>query len=59
MSSPRLCRLALTGSQAFAPLMGFAACFGGPMLNMLLGVGVSGALIIYQVSRRLSTSSSC
>jgi sodium/potassium/calcium exchanger 6 len=26
--------------------MGFAACFGGPMLNMLLGVGVSGSYII-------------
>jgi sodium/potassium/calcium exchanger 6 len=28
--------------------MGFAACFGGPMLNILLGVGVSGALIVHQ-----------
>lgn len=22
---------------AFAPIMGFSACFGGPMLNILLG----------------------
>ena len=26
--------------------MGFAACFGGPMLNILLGVGISGSYII-------------
>jgi sodium/potassium/calcium exchanger 6 len=26
--------------------MGFSACFGGPMLNMLLGVGVSGSYMI-------------
>ncbi|KLO11555.1 hypothetical protein SCHPADRAFT_998804 [Schizopora paradoxa] len=32
---------------AFAPAMGFAACFGGPMLNILLGVGVSGSYIIH------------
>ncbi|GLB40207.1 putative Ca(2) cation antiporter (CaCA) (TC 2.A.19) family protein [Lyophyllum shimeji] len=29
----------------FAPIMGFSACFGGPMLNMLLGVGFSGTYI--------------
>jgi len=32
---------------AFAPAMGFAACFGGPMLNILLGIGISGSYIIH------------
>jgi len=32
---------------AFAPIMGFSACFGGPMLNMLLGVGISGSYFIH------------
>ena len=32
----------------FAPIMGFSACFGGPMLNILLGVGVSGSYIVRQ-----------
>ena len=30
----------------FAPIMGFSACFGGPMLNILLGVGLSGSYIM-------------
>jgi len=34
----------------FAPIMGFSACFGGPMLNMLLGVGITGTYIIRQTS---------
>ncbi|KAJ7593056.1 Sodium/calcium exchanger protein-domain-containing protein [Mycena floridula] len=32
----------------FAPIMGFSACFGGPMLNILLGVGLSGSYVISQ-----------
>ncbi|KAF8905055.1 Sodium/calcium exchanger protein-domain-containing protein [Gymnopilus junonius] len=44
----------------FAPIMGFAACFGGPMLNLLIGVGVSGSYIISQRSEpyvlKLSTT---
>lgn len=31
--------------------MGFSACFGGPMLNMLLGVGISGSYIIHQTGQ--------
>ncbi|KAF7312306.1 hypothetical protein MIND_00243600 [Mycena indigotica] len=34
----------------FAPIMGFSACFGGPMLNILLGVGISGLYITRQTS---------
>lgn len=30
--------------------MGFSACFGGPMLNILLGVGVSGSYVISQTA---------
>lgn len=32
----------------FAPIMGFSACFGGPMLNMLIGIGVSGTIVLRQ-----------
>ncbi|KAF7327614.1 hypothetical protein MKEN_00340600 [Mycena kentingensis (nom. inval.)] len=35
----------------FAPIMGFSACFGGPMLNILLGVGLSGLYITQQTSQ--------
>ncbi|KAI5988579.1 Sodium/calcium exchanger protein-domain-containing protein [Pisolithus albus] len=32
----------------FSPIMGFFTCFGGPMVNILLGVGISGSYIIYK-----------
>ncbi|KAF7336627.1 hypothetical protein MVEN_02097200 [Mycena venus] len=35
----------------FAPIMGFSACFGGPMLNILLGVGISGSYITQQTQQ--------
>ncbi len=45
---------------AFAPIMGFSACFGGPMLNILLGVGLSGTYLIRQTGEdyalKLSTT---
>ncbi|TFK28091.1 hypothetical protein FA15DRAFT_634275 [Coprinopsis marcescibilis] len=34
----------------FAPIMGFSACFGGPMLNILLGVGLAGSYIMHQTN---------
>lgn len=37
--------------QAFAPIMGFSACFGSPMLNILLGIGISGTYIISQTGQ--------
>jgi sodium/potassium/calcium exchanger 6 len=33
----------ITVAQLGYPVMAFSACFGGPMLNILLGIGLSGA----------------
>ncbi|KAG6330490.1 hypothetical protein ID866_8599 [Astraeus odoratus] len=38
--------VANTSVASFAPIMGFSACFGGPLVNILLGVGMSGSYII-------------
>ncbi|CED84590.1 K-dependent Na :Ca2 antiporter [Phaffia rhodozyma] len=35
----------------FSPVMAFSACFGGPMLNILLGVGFSGAFVIVSTGK--------
>ena len=40
-----------TWLKAFAPIMGFSACFGSPMLNILLGIGISGTYIISQTGQ--------
>ncbi|KAG2037702.1 Sodium/calcium exchanger protein-domain-containing protein [Suillus americanus] len=40
--------VANTSVAVFAPIMGFSACFGGPMVNILLGVGISGSYVISQ-----------
>ncbi|KAF8588871.1 hypothetical protein K439DRAFT_1651764 [Ramaria rubella] len=40
--------VANTSVAAFAPIIRFSACFGGPMLNILLGIGVSGSIIIQE-----------
>lgn len=39
----------------FAPNMAYAACFGGPMLNLLLGVGGSGSYWILTTSHKAVT----
>jgi sodium/potassium/calcium exchanger 6 len=31
--------------------MGFSACFGGPMLNILMGVGLTGSIIMQQTGQ--------
>jgi sodium/potassium/calcium exchanger 6 len=33
--------------------MGFSACFGGPMLNILLGIGLSGSWIVHTTQKPL------
>jgi len=35
----------------FAPTMAYAACFGGPMLNILLGVGGAGSYMVASTGR--------
>jgi sodium/potassium/calcium exchanger 6 len=35
----------------FSPIMAFSACFGGPMLNILLGIGLSGAYVTLTTGR--------
>lgn len=36
---------------SFAPSMSYAACFGGPMLNLLLGVGGAGTTTILKTGQ--------
>ncbi|KAF8510772.1 Sodium/calcium exchanger protein-domain-containing protein [Gautieria morchelliformis] len=43
--------VANTSVAAFAPIMGFSACFGAPMLNILLGIGVSGSVVMQETGR--------
>lgn len=34
--------------------MGFSACFGGPMLNILLGIGISGSWLTHTAQQPYS-----
>lgn len=43
--------VANTSVAMFAPIMGFSACFGAPMLNILLGIGVSGSIVIQETGQ--------
>lgn len=40
--------VANTSVASINPIMGFSACFGSPMINILLGVGISGTYVIHQ-----------
>lgn len=43
--------VANTSVAMFAPIMGFSACFGAPMLNILLGIGVSGSIVMQETGQ--------